>query len=161
MRVNPPYVDFVYNTIVPKSTREISSSTQLTYCSPTPTCRTSSTRVHSSFGRKVSESPHERSCDPASRTTKTRRQFFQENVRKTVPKRRQVVALLSSVDKIQKLLPPMDPIHGTYLVVRKINEVNYKMRSERNKKKNQIVHYDRLTPLYDQKVTIRLLCYDT
>ena len=33
---------------------------------------------------------------------------------------------------------------GSYTVLRKINEVNYEICSNKNKKKNQILHYNRL-----------------
>ena len=38
------------------------------------------------------------------------------------------------------------PCTGPDIVVRKINEVNYEICSEKNKKKNQIVHCNRLKP---------------
>ena len=69
--------------------------------------------------------------------------FFKRTYGKPYQKDDQVWLFSPQLAKSKKFYPPgTDP----YTVLRKINEVNYEICSEKNKKKNQIVHYNRLKP---------------
>ena len=69
--------------------------------------------------------------------------FFKRTYGKPYQKDDQVWLFSPQLAKSKKFYPPgTDP----YTVLRKINEVNYEICSEKNKKKNQIGHYNRLKP---------------
>ena len=146
------YVEFVYNTTVHKSTEETPFSLvfgdeavypiDLIFSRPTDT----ELKVHEYtqlFDEKFREA---HICARETLGAVQQRQkdkFFKRTYGKPYQKDDKVWLLSRQLAKSKKFYLSWT---RPYTVVRNINEVNYQICSEKNKKKNQIVHYNRLKP---------------
>ena len=147
-----PYVEFVYNTTVHKSTGETPFSLvfgdeavypiDLMFSKPPDTEPT----VHE-YTQLLDEKFREaHMCAPETLGAVQQRQkdkFFKRTYGKPYQKDDKVWLFSPQLAKSKKFYLPWT---GPYTVVRKINEDNYGIFSEKTKMKNQIVHYNRLKP---------------
>ena len=147
-----PYVEFVYNTTVHKSTGETPFSLvfgdeavypiDLMFPKPPDTELT----VHE-YTQLLDEKFREaHMCARETLGAVQQRQkdkFFKRTYGKPYQRDDKVWLFSPQLAKTKKFYQPWT---GPYTVVRKINEVDYEICSEKNKKKNQIVHYNRLKP---------------
>ena len=147
-----PYVQFVYNTTVHKSTGETPFSLvfgdeavypiDLMFPKPPDTELT----VHEYTQLLDGKFREAHMCARETLGAVQQRQkdkFFKKTYGKPYQRDDKVWLFSPQLAKSKKFYLPWT---GPYTVVRKINEVNYEICSEKNKKKNQIVHYNRLKP---------------
>ena len=146
------YVEFVYNTTVHNSTGETPFSLvfgdeavypiDLMFSKPPDTELT----VHE-YTQLLDEKFWEaHMCARETLGAVQQRQkdkFFKRTYGKPYQKDDKVWHFSPQLAKSKKFCLPWT---GPYTVVRKINEVSYEICSEKKKKKNQIVHYNRLKP---------------
>ena len=147
-----PYVEFMYNTTVHKSTGETPFSLvfgdeavypiDLMFSKP-PDTELTEHEYTQLLDEKVREAHMCARETLGAVQQKQKDKCFKRTYGKPYQKDDKVWLFSPQLAKSKEFYLPWT---GSYTVVRKINEVNYEICSEKNKKKNQIVHYNRLKP---------------